>query len=454
MSHVNVIQYIFEPTCFVNFRDASDLTASVNPTADVSEYDLATARFRVAVASSYGSQGDHDLDVAVSVGHGILDENILCPAAPNANVAVLTLGGPIWVAGTFTEGDAVEPTVGMRLLGERQQGDYEQTLEAELQIQADVYVAWHRITDREDQVEAMVIRQDFTGMAPPGEDWEEMVPQYFADRLPRTNASGVSDTIGYAGRPDLAISDDYVFLTWMDDGVHDGGDGRSSVYVMSAEGAERVLHEVLADDASGSGISPTGGALQSLSITVAATGENNDAPYVAWIDAQPGMPQVYLRHNPERSFARQPGDFDGDGRVTVADVNAMRTGVRTANGPYDLDGDGKVGLSDLEYLIERILGSSIGDANLDGIFDSSDFVTVFQAGQYEDNIEGNSAWSEGDWDGDGDFSSSDLVYAFQKGRYELAVMAAFADPLVADIGRRATRGPKTAVPPGRREVNP
>ena len=436
MSHVNVIQYIFEPTCFVNFRDASDLTASVNPTADVSAYDLATARFRLAVATSFGSQGDHAVDVAVTVGHGILDENTLCPAAPNANVAVLTLGIPIWVAGTFTDGDAVEPAVGMRLLAERQQGDYEQTLEAQLQIQADVYVAWHRITDREDQVESRVIRQDFTGMALPGEDWEEMVPQYFADRLPRTNASGVSDTIGYAGRPVLATSDGYTFLTWMDDGVHDGGDGRSAVYVMSAEGAERVLHEVLADDASGSGISPTGGALQSLSITVAATGEHNDAPYVAWTDAQPGMPQVYLRHNPERSFVRLPGDFNGDGRVTVADVNAMRTGVRTASGPYDLDGDGKVELADLEYLVERIMGSSIGDANLDGIFNSSDFVTIFQAGQYEDNIEGNSTWSEGDWNGDGEFSSSDLVYAFQKGRYEVAVIAALAEIVLPPRSRR------------------
>ncbi|MFC1757736.1 hypothetical protein ACFL2H_03080 [Planctomycetota bacterium] len=59
-----------------------------------------------------------------------------------------------------------------------------------------------------------------------------------------------------------------------------------------------------------------------------------------------------------------------------------------------------------------------GDANLDGVFDSSDFIVVFQAREYEDDIAGNSTWTEGDWDGDGDFTSSDLIKAFVEGNYE------------------------------------
>ncbi len=58
-----------------------------------------------------------------------------------------------------------------------------------------------------------------------------------------------------------------------------------------------------------------------------------------------------------------------------------------------------------------------GDANHDGGFDSSDLITVFQTGEYEDDIEDNSVWEEGDWNGDGDFNSSDLVVAFKTGRY-------------------------------------
>ena len=42
---------------------------------------------------------------------------------------------------------------------------------------------------------------------------------------------------------------------------------------------------------------------------------------------------------------------------------------------------------------------------------------VFAAGEFEDDIVGNSTWEEGDWNGDGDFSTGDLVAAFQIGHY-------------------------------------
>ncbi|MCA9198382.1 MAG: VCBS repeat-containing protein, partial [Planctomycetales bacterium] len=59
-----------------------------------------------------------------------------------------------------------------------------------------------------------------------------------------------------------------------------------------------------------------------------------------------------------------------------------------------------------------------GDANRDGVFDSADFVQVFQAGQFEDDVRGNSIWETGDWNDDGDFDSADLVYAFTFGAYQ------------------------------------
>lgn len=58
-----------------------------------------------------------------------------------------------------------------------------------------------------------------------------------------------------------------------------------------------------------------------------------------------------------------------------------------------------------------------GDANRDGVFNSSDLILVFQAGEYEDGRSNNSTWEEGDWNGDGDFDSSDLVFALQQGSY-------------------------------------
>jgi hypothetical protein len=67
----------------------------------------------------------------------------------------------------------------------------------------------------------------------------------------------------------------------------------------------------------------------------------------------------------------------------------------------------------------------IGDANLDGVFDSSDFILVLQAGEYEDSIPGNSVWADGDWNRDGEFTSRDLVVAFQLGMYR-SLIAPFA----------------------------
>lgn len=68
-----------------------------------------------------------------------------------------------------------------------------------------------------------------------------------------------------------------------------------------------------------------------------------------------------------------------------------------------------------QWTIEDLI---IGDSNRDDVFDSSDLVTVFQAGQYEDGIEDNSRWEHGDWDFDRDFNTGDLVFAFQQGAYE------------------------------------
>ncbi|MCA9215162.1 MAG: PEP-CTERM sorting domain-containing protein [Planctomycetales bacterium] len=65
------------------------------------------------------------------------------------------------------------------------------------------------------------------------------------------------------------------------------------------------------------------------------------------------------------------------------------------------------------------IGTWFGDSNLDGVFNTSDLVTVFQEGQYEDGIDGNSSWTTGDWNGDGEFDTGDLVLAFQDGGFEV-----------------------------------
>ena len=77
-------------------------------------------------------------------------------------------------------------------------------------------------------------------------------------------------------------------------------------------------------------------------------------------------------------------------------------------------------------------GALAGDANRDGLFNSSDLIQVFQYGEYEDNRDNNSTWEEGDWNGDGDFDSADTVIAFQLGRYE-AVPGSNASKIAAAL---------------------
>ena len=71
---------------------------------------------------------------------------------------------------------------------------------------------------------------------------------------------------------------------------------------------------------------------------------------------------------------------------------------------------------DVIYLVKSILKTSIGDANLEGVFGSSDMVKVFIAGKYETGQE--AGWGEGDWNSDGRFNTRDLVAAFQDGGYD------------------------------------
>jgi hypothetical protein len=120
------------------------------------------------------------------------------------------------------------------------------------------------------------------------------------------------------------------------------------------------------------------------------------------------------------------GDVNGDGVVNGADIDALSAAIRAGNmdGVYDVNGDGAVNGGDRGFMVVDLLNTYFGDANLDGEFNSSDFVTVFTFGQYEDATAGNSSWGTGDWNGDGDFDSSDFVTAFQEGGYELGPRAA------------------------------
>ena len=85
---------------------------------------------------------------------------------------------------------------------------------------------------------------------------------------------------------------------------------------------------------------------------------------------------------------------------------------------FDVNTDGRVDENDLTFWVRDLKQTWFGDTNLDGIFDTSDLVHVFQAGEYEDGQVNNSSWSTGDWNGDTEVDSADLVNAFRDGGFE------------------------------------
>ena len=113
-----------------------------------------------------------------------------------------------------------------------------------------------------------------------------------------------------------------------------------------------------------------------------------------------------------------PGDFDGDGGLTASDINVLSVAIRQSSGnlAFDLNHDRTVDPSDHRFWVRDLKHTWFGDADLNGEFNSADFVQVFTVGKYE--TQQPAGWAEGDWDGDGLFSTSDFVTAFVDGGYE------------------------------------
>lgn len=112
-------------------------------------------------------------------------------------------------------------------------------------------------------------------------------------------------------------------------------------------------------------------------------------------------------------------DYLPDNRLDWRDIDAFASAIRNGSAAvatHDLDGDQDVDVQDLIQLVNMYIGTFIGDSDMDGIFNSSDFVFVLSGGKYETGEE--AGWQLGDWNGDGVFDSGDQVFAFQEGGYD------------------------------------
>jgi hypothetical protein len=120
------------------------------------------------------------------------------------------------------------------------------------------------------------------------------------------------------------------------------------------------------------------------------------------------------------------GDFNANGVLDGPDIDDLT--ARSASGVhpagYDLNADSLVNQIDINVWVKDLRKSWIGDANVDGEFNSGDLVTLFTAGTYEQEV--SAVWSQGDFDGNGRFTSGDLVAALTDGGYEKGPRAGVA----------------------------
>jgi hypothetical protein len=121
--------------------------------------------------------------------------------------------------------------------------------------------------------------------------------------------------------------------------------------------------------------------------------------YMLTIDGQDYMISLVKGQSSAFLIPINPGDFDFDGDVDVADVDLLYDNFG-ANALYDLTGDDDADQQDVDYWVATIKGTSYGDADLDGDVDGVDFDAW--------RLRAGTGWANGDWDGDGDFDGADF----------------------------------------------
>ena len=100
-----------------------------------------------------------------------------------------------------------------------------------------------------------------------------------------------------------------------------------------------------------------------------------------------------------------PGDFDASGDVNAIDIDLLTANIR-ANSMvllYDVDASLTVDHADVETLVEDILETSFGDANLDGVLTASSDGAIILSNLDGDELK---SWADGDFNGDGRVTAS------------------------------------------------
>lgn len=113
------------------------------------------------------------------------------------------------------------------------------------------------------------------------------------------------------------------------------------------------------------------------------------------------LPEEYKRYGMNytralsTTIAGQPGDLNRDNLVDASDIDLLYGALDSSDLFFDVNLDGQLSLADVDNLVEEILGTQYGDANLDQTVDQQDFAIV-DANLFAENT----GWAAGNFNGD------------------------------------------------------
>lgn len=102
---------------------------------------------------------------------------------------------------------------------------------------------------------------------------------------------------------------------------------------------------------------------------------------------------VWHDYSVVRSATRPVGDLSYDQKLDIRDVNIVSKNVAlgSTDKRLDLNEDNVVDVNDLHFLATDLMDTAVGDANLDGEVNFTDFLTL------SDNFEQAGGWGQGDF---------------------------------------------------------